>query len=68
VDLEAMVVEGVSFRVPAQMPQSARDALTSGLWDGTGMLLENFDTVRAVAGRLPYTRGEWTGRSGKDRG
>jgi 3-isopropylmalate/(R)-2-methylmalate dehydratase small subunit len=60
VDLEAMAVAGASFHVAAQMPQSARDALTSGLWDGTGMLLEDFDAVRAVAARLPYT-GEWTG-------
>ena len=60
VDLEAMAVEGASLRVAAQMPPSARDALTSGLWDGTGMLLEDFETVRAVAARLPYTRGDWT--------
>jgi hypothetical protein len=39
------------------MPAPARDALTSGLWDGTGMLLENLDQVRSVAARLPYTRG-----------
>jgi hypothetical protein len=38
------------------MPPSARDALTSGLWDGTGMLLQNLDQVREVAARLPYTR------------
>ena len=36
------------------MPAAARDALTSGLWDGTGLLLEDFEQVRAVAARLPY--------------
>ena len=57
VDLESMTVEGASLRISADMPASARDALTSGLWDGTGMLLQNLDQVRAVAARLPYTRG-----------
>ncbi len=56
-DLESMAVEGASLRIPADMPSSARDALTSGLWDGTGMLLQNLDLVRSVAARLPYTRG-----------
>jgi 3-isopropylmalate/(R)-2-methylmalate dehydratase small subunit len=56
VDLDAMTVEGPSLRVPAQMPTTARDALTSGLWDGTGLLLEDFAAVRAVAARLPYIR------------
>jgi 3-isopropylmalate/(R)-2-methylmalate dehydratase small subunit len=56
VDLESMTVEGASLRLAAAMPPSARDALTSGLWDGTGMLLQNLDQVREVAARLPYTR------------
>jgi 3-isopropylmalate/(R)-2-methylmalate dehydratase small subunit len=57
VDLESMTLEGPSLRIATEMPQSARDALTSGLWDGTGMLLQNLDAVRAVAATLPYTRG-----------
>jgi 3-isopropylmalate/(R)-2-methylmalate dehydratase small subunit len=57
VDLESMTVDGASLRIPADMPASARDALTSGLWDGTGMLLQDLDQVRAVAARLPYTHG-----------
>ena len=56
VDLESMTVEGASLRIAADMPPSARDALTSGLWDGTGMLLQNLHQVREVAARLPYTR------------
>jgi 3-isopropylmalate/(R)-2-methylmalate dehydratase small subunit len=56
VDLESMTVEAGPLRVTATMPAAARDALTSGLWDGTGLLLEDFDEVRAVASRLPYTR------------
>ena len=56
VDLDEMTVQAASLRIPTQMPPSARDALTSGLWDGTGLLLQNFEEVRAVAARLPYTR------------
>jgi 3-isopropylmalate/(R)-2-methylmalate dehydratase small subunit len=56
-DLESMTIEAGPLHVAATMPAAARDALTSGLWDGTGLLLEDFDKVRAVASRLPYTRG-----------
>ena len=57
VDLESMTIEAGPLRVTATMPAAARDALISGLWDGTGLLLEDFDEVRAVASRLPYTHG-----------
>ena len=33
--------------------------LVTGLWDGTGMLLAEFDEVRALAARLPYISGNW---------
>jgi 3-isopropylmalate/(R)-2-methylmalate dehydratase small subunit len=52
-----MTIEAGRLHVAATMPAAARDALISGLWDGTGLLLEKFDEVRAVASRLPYTRG-----------
>jgi 3-isopropylmalate/(R)-2-methylmalate dehydratase small subunit len=54
VDLEAMTVSGGGATVKATMPAAARDALTTGLWDGTGLLLAEFDQVRATAKRLPY--------------
>ena len=38
----------------ASMPTAAREALTSGGWDATGMLLENLDEVDRLASRLPY--------------
>ena len=57
VDLESMTIEAGPLRVAATMPPAARDALISGLWDGTGLLLQDFDEVRAVASRLPYTSG-----------
>jgi 3-isopropylmalate/(R)-2-methylmalate dehydratase small subunit len=66
VNLDTMTVESSSVRVAVQMPGSARDALTSGLWDGTGLLLEDFDAVRTVAARLPYTAraGGWRSEAG----
>jgi len=45
--------------VRATMPPAAHDALVTGLWDGTGMLLADFDDVRATAERLPYVSGRW---------
>jgi 3-isopropylmalate/(R)-2-methylmalate dehydratase small subunit len=56
VDLESMTVSGGGVTVKAAMPAAARDALTTGLWDGTGLLLADFDRVRATADRLPYIR------------
>jgi 3-isopropylmalate/(R)-2-methylmalate dehydratase small subunit len=41
----------------ATMPANSRDAFTSGAWDTTGMLLHQFDDVRATASRLPYATG-----------
>jgi 3-isopropylmalate/(R)-2-methylmalate dehydratase small subunit len=57
VDLEAMTVTAAGRRVPCAMPASARDALISGAWDATGLLLDRFEDVAAVAGRLPYVGG-----------
>jgi 3-isopropylmalate/(R)-2-methylmalate dehydratase small subunit len=59
VDVETMRVSAGDTSSEAAMPSAARDALTSGLWDGTGLLLENFEEVKAVAGRLPYVSGSW---------
>jgi len=36
------------------LPPNVRDALTSGFWDTTGMLLDRYDEVDAAAARLPY--------------
>jgi 3-isopropylmalate/(R)-2-methylmalate dehydratase small subunit len=57
VDIVAQQVRSGELIVSATMPASARDALTSGLWDGTGLLLEDFEQVRATAARLPYVAG-----------
>jgi len=57
VDLDAMTVTGGDVTVRATMPAAARDALVTGLWDGTGLLLADFDQVLATAARLPYVSG-----------
>ena len=57
VDVAALTVSAAGVRMQATMPSAARDALTSGLWDGTGMLMQDFGAVKALAGRLPYVNG-----------
>jgi 3-isopropylmalate/(R)-2-methylmalate dehydratase small subunit len=59
VDLETLRVTAGDLVCAAGMAEGARDALTSGLWDGTGLLLENFEQVHATADRLPYVTGRW---------
>lgn len=36
------------------IPPHARDAFTTGAWDGTALLLERYDEVERVAAALPY--------------
>ncbi len=59
VDVAGLRVSAGERHVAAAMPPSAHEALVSGLWDGTGLLLENFEEVRALANRLPYVTGAW---------
>jgi 3-isopropylmalate/(R)-2-methylmalate dehydratase small subunit len=55
-DLETMRVTAGSLDIAVHLPAAARDALVTGRWDGLGLLLEEFDAVRAAAARLPYLR------------
>jgi 3-isopropylmalate/(R)-2-methylmalate dehydratase small subunit len=57
VDLEAGTVVAGSLVCRASMPDSARQALISGAWDATGILLADYDAVRRVASALPYVSG-----------
>jgi 3-isopropylmalate/(R)-2-methylmalate dehydratase small subunit len=54
VDLQAMKVSAGQESFDITLPRAAREAFLDGSWDATGLLLENFDQVRAVAARLPY--------------
>jgi 3-isopropylmalate/(R)-2-methylmalate dehydratase small subunit len=57
VDLQAGTCEVEGFRCAVSIPTAARDALISGAWDTTGLLLEHYGEVDAVAARLPYIAG-----------
>jgi 3-isopropylmalate/(R)-2-methylmalate dehydratase small subunit len=57
VDVEAGTVEAAGRTLPAALPPAARDALVSGAWDATGLLLRDFGEVDATAERLPYVAG-----------
>ena len=43
--------------VAVEFASAARAALLGGHWDATGLLLDRFDEVHAVAERLPYVSG-----------
>jgi 3-isopropylmalate/(R)-2-methylmalate dehydratase small subunit len=57
VSVAAQSVEVGGKRYHAAIPAGAREALTSGSWDATGALLDNFEQVRKVAAELPYIQG-----------
>jgi 3-isopropylmalate/(R)-2-methylmalate dehydratase small subunit len=56
-DIESGAIAAGSLRLEASMPKALRDAFVSGQWNPTAMLLDRFEEVQAVAGRLPYIRG-----------
>jgi 3-isopropylmalate/(R)-2-methylmalate dehydratase small subunit len=57
VDLQAGTCEVEGFRCAVSIPAAARDALVSGAWDTTGLLLDRYGDVDAVAAKLPYISG-----------
>jgi 3-isopropylmalate/(R)-2-methylmalate dehydratase small subunit len=59
VDLGAMTVTAAGRTFAIALPPAAREALLDGSWDATGLLLDDYDTVRAVAARLPYVTASW---------
>ena len=44
-------------RYRLSLPAARATRSSNGSWDATGLLLENLDQVREVAGRLPYVSG-----------
>lgn len=56
-DLAALRISGGGLGFPVTLPAAARESFMSGTWDATGLLLERFEEVEAVAGRLPYVSG-----------
>jgi 3-isopropylmalate/(R)-2-methylmalate dehydratase small subunit len=59
VDLGAMTITAGGRAFEITLPAAAREAFLDGSWDATGLLLENYDEVRAVAARLPYVSASW---------
>jgi 3-isopropylmalate/(R)-2-methylmalate dehydratase small subunit len=57
IDLQAGTCETDGFTCSIALPAHARDALVTGAWDTTGLLLERYAEVDAVAARLPYVGG-----------
>lgn len=56
VDIEGQRVTAGSQAFEAHVPAAAREAFLDGSWDATGLLLDRYDEVEAVAARLPYLR------------
>lgn len=59
-DLDAMTIGGGGLVFPVGLPPGARESFMDGSWDATGLLLERYAEVRAVAERLPYISGTFT--------
>jgi 3-isopropylmalate/(R)-2-methylmalate dehydratase small subunit len=59
IDLSAMRVTAKGQSYELSLPPAAREAFLDGSWDATGLLLERFEEVQAVAARLPYVSGNW---------
>ena len=55
VDTGIVRADGIEIR--AALPPATRDALLSGRWNPTAMLLDRFEEVGAVAAKLPYIKG-----------
>ncbi len=52
---ERLTAGDLSFTI--LLPAVAREALLSGHWDATALLVDRYDDVEAVAARLPYITG-----------
>jgi 3-isopropylmalate/(R)-2-methylmalate dehydratase small subunit len=59
VDLQNMRVHAGDRTFEIALPAAIREAFLDGSWDATGLLLEDYDEVRAVANGLPYVTGHW---------
>jgi 3-isopropylmalate/(R)-2-methylmalate dehydratase small subunit len=57
VDLENKTIAYGNHRIAIDLPETYRNALTTGSWDSTAMLRANLDQVKATASKLPYMHG-----------
>jgi 3-isopropylmalate/(R)-2-methylmalate dehydratase small subunit len=57
VDVNEGTAEADGFRCVVTLPTKIREALVSGAWDTTGLLLDRYEEVDRTAAALPYIRG-----------
>ena len=57
IDLKAGTCQLEGFTCAIGLPPHAREALLTGAWDTTGLLLERYAEVDAVSAKLPYVTG-----------
>ncbi len=57
VDLAKRSIRAGTISSPITLPDAVREVFLSGSWDATGLLLDRFDEVEAVAKKLPYVSG-----------
>ena len=55
--IAALAIDAPGGALPIHVPGAVREALLSGQWDATGLLLDDFDAVRRAAAALPYVTG-----------
>jgi 3-isopropylmalate/(R)-2-methylmalate dehydratase small subunit len=57
IDLKAGTCDAAGLKVRVSIPANVRDALMTGAWDTTGLLMDRYAEVTAIASRLPYLSG-----------
>ena len=57
VDLEKKTISYGNQKLPFDMPETYRTALTQGYWDSTALLRANLDQVKLTTAKLPYMGG-----------
>ena len=55
-DLDRLTAAVDGRALTVSLPAAARESFLDGTWDATGLLLERFEEVEAVAKRLPYVQ------------
>jgi 3-isopropylmalate/(R)-2-methylmalate dehydratase small subunit len=59
IDLQHMQVTAAGRTFEVMLPAAVREAFLDGSWDATGLLLDDYDRVRATADSLPYVTSRW---------
>jgi 3-isopropylmalate/(R)-2-methylmalate dehydratase small subunit len=57
VDIRTATLTAADAAFPLALPRSAQDALLSGDWNATALLVDRYEEVERTAARLPYLTG-----------